>query len=161
MSPCASELQRRAPVQVLTAYDVDAIMPTLRDPDRRITLLKEVEKWSSAHADTIVEIAAQVQIERVRAQMADAVHQMARTQFQRTSPCRSRMQLFEDGKRQSCREALAVTNSSDSLLALAWTTWVAVHKLKLATKHVKRKQHHNGPNNAVNYKKHGRDGTTH
>ena len=34
-----------------------------------------------------------------------------------------------------------MTSSTDSLLALAWTTWVAVHKLKLATKHVCRLVH--------------------
>ena len=36
----------------------DAIMLGLRDPDRRQSLLKEVEKWSSTHADTILEITA-------------------------------------------------------------------------------------------------------
>ena len=40
--------------------------------------------------------------------------------------------------RKFCREALAETNDTDSLLALAWTTWIAVHKLKLATKNVRR-----------------------
>ena len=44
--------------QDAVAWDFDAIMPALRDPDRRISLLKEVEKWSSAHADTIWEVAA-------------------------------------------------------------------------------------------------------
>ena len=38
--------------------------------------------------------------------------------------------------RQFCWEALA--NGTDSLLALAWTTWIAVHKLKLATTNVRR-----------------------
>ena len=61
------------------AWDLDAIMPALRDPDRRIPLLKEVEKWSSAHEDTIVEVAARGQIEKAWTQMADALHQMART----------------------------------------------------------------------------------
>ena len=39
--------------QDAVAWDLDTIMPALRDPDRRISLLKEVEKWSSTHADTI------------------------------------------------------------------------------------------------------------
>ena len=30
-----------------------------------------------------------------------------------------------------------MTSSTDSVLALAWITWVAVHKLKLATKRVR------------------------
>ena len=63
----------------------DAIMPALRDPDRRIPLLKQVEKWSSAHADTIVEVGARGQIEKTCTQMADALHHMAPTQFQRTT----------------------------------------------------------------------------
>ena len=46
------------------AWDFDAFMPALRDPDRRIPLLKEVEKWSSTHADTILEVAARGQIEK-------------------------------------------------------------------------------------------------
>ena len=67
------------------AWDFGAIMPALRDPDRRISLLKEVEKWSFAHADTILEVAAQGQIEKAWTRIADALHQMARTQFQRTT----------------------------------------------------------------------------
>ena len=43
--------------QDAVARDFDAIMPALRDPDRRLSLLKEVERWSSTHADTILEIA--------------------------------------------------------------------------------------------------------
>ena len=39
--------------------------------------------------------------------------------------------------RQACREALAATNSTGSLLALAWTTWVAVHELRLASTRVR------------------------
>ena len=39
--------------------------------------------------------------------------------------------------RQACREALAATSSTDSLLALALTTWVAVHKLRLASTRVR------------------------
>ena len=62
----------------MRASDFDAIVPALRDPDRWIPLLKEVEKWSSTHADTIVEIVAQGQIERAWTQMADALHQMDR-----------------------------------------------------------------------------------
>ena len=136
-------------------------MPALRDPDRRISLLKEVEKWSSAHADTIVEVAARGQIEKAWTQMADALHQMARTQFRRTTSTvpaeikdatvRRREALRH---RQSCREVLAQTNCTDSLLAVAWTTWIAVHKLKLATKHVRRlvqaEAVSQGPNYVVN-----------
>ena len=119
------------------AWDFDAIMPALRDPDRRVSPLKEVEKWSSSHADTILEVAAQGQIEKAWTQKVDALHQMARAQFQRTSTVlaeikdatvRRREALR---RRQSCQEALAVTSSTDSLLALAWTTWVAAHKLRL------------------------------
>ena len=44
-----------APQDAVT-WDFDAIMLVLRDPDRRLSLLKEVEKWSSTHADTILEI---------------------------------------------------------------------------------------------------------
>ena len=51
------------------AWDFDAIMPALRDPDRPIPLLKEVVKWSSAHADTIVEVAARGQIEKAWTQI--------------------------------------------------------------------------------------------
>ena len=47
------------------------------EEDRRISLLKEVEKWSSAHAHTIWEV-AQGQIEKAWTQIADA---LARTQF--------------------------------------------------------------------------------
>ena len=120
-------------------------MPALRDPDRRIPLLKEVEKWSSTHADNILEVAARRQIEKAWTQMTDALHQMARTQFLRTTStvpaeimdatARRREALRH---RQFCREALAETNDSDSLLALAWTTWIAVHNPKLATKNVRR-----------------------
>ena len=127
------------------AWDFDAIMPALRDPDRRIPLLLEVEKWSSTHADTILEVAARGQIEKAWTQMTDALHQMARTQFLRTTSSvpaeikdatvRRREALRH---RKLCREALAETNDTDSLLALAWTTWIAVHKLKLATKNVRR-----------------------
>ena len=67
------------------AWDFDAIMPALRDPDRRIPLLKEVEKWSPTHADTILEVAARGQIEKAWTQTTDALHQMARTQFLRTT----------------------------------------------------------------------------
>ena len=35
------------------AWDFDAIMHALRDPERRILLLKEKKKWSSTHTDTI------------------------------------------------------------------------------------------------------------
>ena len=78
--------------------DFYAIMPALRDPDRLLSPLKEVEKWSSAHADTILEVAAQGRIEKAWAQIADALHQMARAQFQRTTSTvlRSRMRLFKD-----------------------------------------------------------------
>ena len=38
------------------AWCFDATMPALRDPVRRIPLLKEVEKLSSTHADTILEV---------------------------------------------------------------------------------------------------------
>ena len=55
-----------------------------------------------------------------------------------------------------------MTNSTESLLVLAWTTWVAVHKLKLATKHVRRLVQAEAAslraNYAVNYKKHGETG---
>ena len=82
------------------------------------------------------------------------LHKMARTQFQRTREALRH--------RQSCREALAVTNSTDSLLALAWTTWVAVHKLKLATKHVRRLVQAEAAQRAQLCRElHGRDGTTH
>ena len=131
--------------QDAVAWDLDAVMPALRDPDRRLSPLKEVEKWSSTHADTILEIAAQGQTEKAWTQIADALHQMARAQFQRTTSTvtaeikdatvRRREALRH---RQSCQEALAVTSSTDSLLALSWTTWVAVNKLTLATKHVRR-----------------------
>ena len=57
--------------QDAVAWDFDAIMPALRDPDRRISLVKEVEKWRSAHADTILEVAAQGQIEKAWRQIAD------------------------------------------------------------------------------------------
>ena len=77
--------------------------------------------------------------------MTDALHQMARTQFLRTTSTvpaeikdatvRRREALRH---RQFCREALADTNDTESLLALAWTTWIAVHRLKLATKNVRR-----------------------
>ena len=131
--------------QDAVAGDFDAIMSAHRDPDRRQSPLKEVEKWSSAHADTILEVAAQGRIEKAWAQIADALHQMARAQFQRTTstvPAEIKNAAVQRRealrRRQSCREALAVTSSTDSLLALAWTTWVAVHKLRLATKHVRR-----------------------
>ena len=56
------------------------------------------------------------------------------------------MRRFEDGKLSAIDnlagggggEVVAETNHTDSLLALAWTTWIAVHKLKLATKHGRR-----------------------
>ena len=113
--------------QDVVARDVDEIMPALCDPDRRISLIKEVEKWISAHhADTILEVAAQGQIEKAWTQIADALHQMARAQFQRTISTvpaeikdafvRRREALRH---RQSCREALAATSSTGSLLALA------------------------------------------
>ena len=127
------------------AWDFDAILPALRDLDRRIPLLKEVMKWSSTHADTILEVAARGQIEKTCTQMTDALHQMAPTQFLRTLPIvpaeikdatvRRREALRH---RQFCREALDETNDIDSLLALARTTRIAVHKLKLATKNVRR-----------------------
>ena len=85
------------------------------------------------------------QIEKVWTQITDALHQMARTQFLRTTSTvpaeikdatvRRREALRH---RRFCQEALAETNDTDSLLALAWTTWIAVHKLKLATKNVRR-----------------------
>ena len=71
--------------QDAVAWAVDAIMPALRDPDRRLSLLKEVVKWSSTHADTILEIAAQGQIENAWTQIADALHQMARAQVKRNT----------------------------------------------------------------------------
>ena len=92
---------------------------------------------------------------------------MARAQFQRTTS--TVPAEIEDASvrrrearrhRQSCREALAVTSSTDSLLALAWTTWVAVRP-NMFVDWYRQMQHHNGPNYAVDYKKHGRDGTTH
>ena len=105
------------------AWDFDAIMPALRDPDRRIPLLEEV--------DTIVEVVARGQIEKAWTQIADALHLMARTQLQRTTSTvpaaikdatvRRREALRH---RHSCREASAETNHTDSLLALAWTTWI-------------------------------------
>ena len=114
--------------QDAVAWDVDAITPALRDPDRRLSPLKEVEKWSSTHADTILENGAQDQVAKAWTQIADALHQMARAQFQRTASTvpaeikdatvRRREALRH---RQSCREALAVTSSMDSLLPLAWT----------------------------------------
>ena len=48
------------------AWDFHAIMCALCDPDRRIPLLQEVEKCSSTHADTILEVAARDQIEKKR-----------------------------------------------------------------------------------------------
>ena len=66
------------------AWDFDAIMPALRDRDRRIPLPK-ADKRSSTHADTILEVAARGQIEKAWTQMTVALHQMARTQFPRTS----------------------------------------------------------------------------
>ena len=106
---------------------------------------KSSGEWSSAHADTILKVAAQGQIEKAWAQIADALHQMTRAQFQRitsTVPAEIKDATVRRREalrhRQSCWEALAVTSSTDSLLALARTTWVAVHKLKLATKHVRR-----------------------
>ena len=50
--------------QDAVAWDLDAVVPALRDPDRRMSLLKEVERWSSGHADTILEYAAQGHIEK-------------------------------------------------------------------------------------------------
>ena len=106
------------------AWDLDAIMPDLRDPDRRIPLPKEVEKWSSTQADTILEVVARGKIEKAWTQLTDALHQMARTQFLRTTSSvpaeikdatvRRREALRH---RQFCREALAETNDTDSLLA--------------------------------------------
>ena len=74
--------------------------PALRDPARRLSLLQEVEDWSSAHADTILELAAQGRIEKAWAKMADALHQMARARFQRTSSTvpRSENRPFVDVK---------------------------------------------------------------
>ena len=46
------------------ARDFDAIMPALRDPDRRLSLLGEVEKWSSAHADTFWKLLRKVRLKR-------------------------------------------------------------------------------------------------
>ena len=64
-----------APRDAVT-WGFDAIMPALHDTDRRIPLRKEVEKWSSTHADTILEGSARGQIEKAWTQMADALHQM-------------------------------------------------------------------------------------
>ena len=141
------------------AWDFDAIMPALRDPDRRIPLLEEVEKWSSAHADTILEVAARGQIEKAWTQMTDALHQTARAQFQRTTssvPAEIKDAVRRPEAlhhRQFCREALAVTSSTDSLLAL----W----RPKMFVDWYRQKQHQNGSNYVANYQKHGRDGTTH
>ena len=125
--------------------EIDAIMPALRDPDRRIPLLKEVEKWSSTHADNILEVAARSQIEKAWTQMTGALHQKARTQFLRatsTVPAEIKdatVRRWEAIRhRQFCREVLVETNDTDSMLALAWTTWTAVHNLKLASNNVRR-----------------------
>ena len=42
-------------------------------------------QWSSTHTDTILEIAAQGQIEKAWTQIADALHQMVRAQLQRST----------------------------------------------------------------------------
>ena len=99
-------------------------MPALRDPDRRIPLLKEV----AAHADTIVEVVARGQKEKAWTHMTDALLQLARTQFQRTTstvPVEIKDATVRRREALRHREALAETNFSDSLLALAWTTWTA------------------------------------
>ena len=150
------------------AWDFDAIMPALRDPDRRVSPLKEVEKWSSSHADTILEVAAQGQIEKAWTQIVDALHQMARAQFQRTSTVLAEIKDATVRRRealrhrQSCREALAL----DGLIAGLGMDNLGCAQTETSRPNMfvdlyRQKQHHSGPNYAVNYKKHGRDGTTH
>ena len=68
-----------------------AIMLALPDLDRRLSLHREVEKWSSTHADAILVVAAQGQIEK-SVDTVDALHQMARAQFQRATSTASRDQ---------------------------------------------------------------------
>ena len=116
----------------------------LRDPAQRLHLLKEVEKRSSENIDAILELAKQGRIEKAWTQMADTLNQIARDKFRRTTSAvppeikeattRRREALRQI---QTCREALAATCLMSSKLDLAWTTWVSVHRLRLASKCVR------------------------
>ena len=124
--------------QVAVSWDFDGIMSALRDPAQWLPLLMEVEKWSSENIDAILELAKQGRIEKAWTQMADTLNQIARDKFRRTeikeATTRRRDALRQ---RQTCREALAATCLMSSQLELAWTTWVAVHRLRLASKCVR------------------------
>ena len=130
--------------QDAVSWDFDGIMSALRDPAQLLPSLKEVEKWSSENIDAILELAKQGRIEKAWTQMADTLNQIARDKFRRTTSAvppeikeattRRRDALRQ---RQTCREALAATCLVSSKLDLAWTTWVAVHRLRLASKCVR------------------------
>ena len=130
--------------QDAVSWDFDGIMSALRDPAQRLPSLKEVEKWSSENIDAILELAKQGRIEKAWTQMADTLNQIARDKFRRTTSAvpleikeattRRRDALRQ---KQTCREALAATCLMSSKLDLAWTTWVAVHRLRLASKCVR------------------------
>ena len=76
--------------------------------------------------------------------MADTLNQIARDKFRRTTSAvppeiKAATTRRRDALRQrhTCREALAATCLMSSKLDLAWTTWVAVHRLRLASKCVR------------------------
>ena len=71
--------------QDAVSWDFDVIMSALRDPAQRLPLLKEVEKWSSENVDAILVLAKQGRIETAWTQMADALNQIARDKFWRTT----------------------------------------------------------------------------
>ena len=50
--------------QDAVSWDFDVVICALRDPAQRLPLLKEVEKWSSANVDAILELAKQGRIEK-------------------------------------------------------------------------------------------------
>ena len=130
--------------QDAVSSDFDGILSALRDPAHRLPLLKEVEKWSSENIDAILELAKQGRIEKAWTQMADTLNRISRDKFRRTTSAvhpeikeattRRRDALRQ---RQTCREALAATCLMSSKLDLAWTTWVAVHRLRLASECVR------------------------
>ena len=115
--------------QDAVSWDFDGIMSALRDTAQRLHLLKEVKNGAPKISTP---------------QMADTLNQIAREKFRRTTsavlPVIKEATTRRRGalrQRQTCREALAATSLMSSKLVLAWTTWVAVHRLRLASKCVR------------------------
>ena len=143
--------------QDAVSWDFDVIMSALRDPAQRLPLLKEVEKWSSANVDAILELAKQGRIDEAWTQLADALNQIARDRFQR-SLRRSKMRPLEDETlfdidKPVEKRGLGVDNLGRGASDYDWHPNVSDSWSRQLLRHSEL-------SSVVNYRKHGRGAIT-